>query len=167
MLSKSLYHPPPLPLRCTKCSSDSKRKALRNITALPFSGVLPLTFTDIRKDGLLFLPTSPTYAKVETVPGPRGWGELCSTICNCRRGVPELPPQHKHWTFMVLVLKGSNSAASSDIFIQMRLNLLLGAVSVPWVHPGRSDAPTTASTTPCAYQVFTFLHRGTRSWYQR
>lgn len=57
--------------------------------------------------------------------------KLCSTLCNCREHVAEIPPQHKHWTFVGLVLKGSNSPASSDIFIRMRLNLILSAISVP------------------------------------
>lgn len=65
-----------------------------------------------------------------------------------------------------LGLKSSSSAASSDIFIQTRLNSILGAISLPWVHPGALNAPTRAPSAPCTYQVFVFLHRSTHGWYR-
>lgn len=60
--------------------------------------------------------------------------KLCSTLCNSTAHAAELTPQNMHRTLVGLVLKGPNSAASSGIFIQMRLNLALGAISVPQVH---------------------------------
>lgn len=112
---------PPSPLfRCTKHGSDSKTKALRNITALPFSGVLLWHSQMCEKpdnDSCLFLQLMQKFRQCQVLEAGE---KLCSSLCKCREHVAELPPQCKHWTFMGLVLKGSNSAARSDVFIQMK-----------------------------------------------
>lgn len=147
------HHPPSPVLRCTKHSSDPKRKALRTISALPFPGTLSLTFTE---DGW-FLPAS-TYAKALTVPGLKGWGEtlLYTLQQQSTRSWADSSPQTPDTCGF--------STERSKLCSQPRYlypNQISFDTQCHLSAPGTSGG---SQITPRACQVFVLLHCG---WYQR